>query len=90
MLSNAYFLAKFRFDTAENEPAKNLQDFSRLSIQAAGDRRLAARSEQATLLLRHPARLSRSRWPAQVAYTHWIGSRLSYFGRGFVPIPMRT
>ena len=24
MLSNAYFLAKFRFDTAEKEPAKNL------------------------------------------------------------------
>ena len=27
MLSNAYILAKFRFDTAENEPAKNLQKF---------------------------------------------------------------
>ena len=27
MLSNAYFLAKFRFDTVENEPAKNLQKF---------------------------------------------------------------
>ena len=27
MQSNAYFLAKFRFDTAENEPAKNLQNF---------------------------------------------------------------
>ena len=27
MLSNAYFIAKFRFDTAENEPAKNLQNF---------------------------------------------------------------
>ena len=26
MLSNAYFPAKFRFDTAENEPAKKLQD----------------------------------------------------------------
>ena len=26
MLSNAYFLAKVRFDTAENEPAKNLQN----------------------------------------------------------------
>ena len=26
MLSNAYFLAKFRFDSAENEPAKNLQN----------------------------------------------------------------
>ena len=29
MLSNAYFLAKFRFDTAENEPAKNLQNFTK-------------------------------------------------------------
>ena len=26
MLSNASFLAKFRFDTAENEPAKSLQN----------------------------------------------------------------
>ena len=25
MLSNAHFLAKFRFDTAENEPAQNLK-----------------------------------------------------------------
>ena len=30
MLSNAYFLAKFRFDTAENEPAKNLQNLARI------------------------------------------------------------
>ena len=28
MLSNAYFLAKFRFDTAENEPAKNQQNLN--------------------------------------------------------------
>ena len=28
MLSNAYFLAKFRFITAENEPAKSLQKFA--------------------------------------------------------------
>ena len=28
MLSNAHFLAKFRFDTAENEPSKNLQYFA--------------------------------------------------------------
>ena len=28
MLSNAYFLEKFRFDTAENEPSKNLQKFA--------------------------------------------------------------
>ena len=30
MLSNAYFLAKFRFDTAENEPAENLQNFAKI------------------------------------------------------------
>ena len=29
MLSNSYFLAKFRFDTAENEPAKNLQSLAK-------------------------------------------------------------
>ena len=28
MLSNAYFLVKFRFHTAENEPAKTLQNFA--------------------------------------------------------------
>ena len=31
MLSNAYFLAKFRFDTAENEAAKNLQNFAKFA-----------------------------------------------------------
>ena len=31
MLSNAYFLAKFRFDTPENEPAKNLQNFAKFA-----------------------------------------------------------
>ena len=31
MLSNAYLLAKFRFDTAENEPAKNLQHFAKFA-----------------------------------------------------------
>ena len=30
MLSNAYFLALFRFDTTENEPAKNLQKLCRI------------------------------------------------------------
>ena len=33
MLSNAYFLAKFRFDTAENEPAKKLQNFAKFVSQ---------------------------------------------------------
>ena len=37
MLSNAYFLAKFRFDTAENEPAQKLQiDSPRGSNQRLG------------------------------------------------------
>ena len=33
MLSNAYFLAKFRFDTAENEPAKNLQNCVKICVK---------------------------------------------------------
>ena len=37
MLSNAYFLAKFRFDTAENEPAKNLQNFAKFANFADPD-----------------------------------------------------
>ena len=36
MLSNAYFLAKFRFDTAENEPDKNLQNFANFPNFANG------------------------------------------------------
>ena len=35
MLSNAYFLAKFRFDTAENEPAKNLRARRALAARRA-------------------------------------------------------
>ena len=34
MLSNAYFLANFRFDTAENEPAKNLQNLQNVCKKA--------------------------------------------------------
>ena len=33
MLSNAYFLATFRFDTAENEPAKKLQKFRKINFR---------------------------------------------------------
>ena len=41
MLSNAYFLAKFRFDTAENEPAENLQNFANFpNFAQEGDRGL--------------------------------------------------
>ena len=40
MLSNAYFLAKFRFDTAKNEPAKNLQNLPMLPhLRRRGARR---------------------------------------------------
>ena len=55
MLSNAYFLAKFRFDTAENEPAKNFQKFANfaapnpLTVGEAGAR---TRSSGGTLPIR--------------------------------------
>ena len=42
MLSNAYFLAKFRFDTAENEPAKNLQNFRKMHFSKIRSRLFAS------------------------------------------------
>ena len=41
MLSNAYFLAKFRFDTAENEPTKNLQNFRKMHFRKMHFRKTA-------------------------------------------------
>ena len=41
MLSNAYFLAKFRFDTAENDPAKNCNVLLILKIRLALEREAA-------------------------------------------------
>ena len=46
MLSNAYFLAKFRFDTAENEPAKNLQNFANFADSNSVTAREKSRSVQ--------------------------------------------
>ena len=37
MLSNAYLLANFRFDTPKNEPAKNLQQKLLILRQVMGD-----------------------------------------------------
>ena len=63
MLSNAYFLAKFRFDTAENEPAKILQNLPilltltpklRISAPRCGGRLPFGRSPLAAP--RHPGR----------------------------------
>ena len=43
MLSNAYFVAKFRFDTAENEPAKNLQNFRKMHFSKMRFRKMRFR-----------------------------------------------
>ena len=51
MLSNAYFLAKFRFDTAENEPAKKLQNFAKFA-NFADSNPLTAAARACTLALK--------------------------------------
>ena len=50
MLSNAYFLAKFRFDTAENEPAKNLQIFEKCIFEKCIFRKMHFRKARAAHL----------------------------------------
>ena len=53
-MSNAYFLANFRFDTAENEPAKNLQNFRKMHFSKMHFRKMHFRKMQpAAALLRH-------------------------------------
>ena len=54
MLSNAYFLAKFRFDTAENEPAINLQNLQNLQNFA----KFANFADPNPLTLRQPRQLN--------------------------------
>ena len=51
MLSNAYFVAKFRFDTAENEPAKNLRNFRKMHFSKwlKGPAHRAPRPEDAAM-----------------------------------------
>ena len=79
MLSNAYLLAKFRFDTAENEPAKNLQNFANFpgahgkELNAQGRRR--ARGDGPGPLPRREARRRsgrvRGRWTRRVVANFW-------------------
>ena len=63
MLSNAYFLAKFRFDTAENEPAKNLQkiaqkiaNFANFANRGGSSRGEVRRAPDVALALGSPPR----------------------------------
>ena len=57
MLSNAYFLAKFRFDTAENEPAKNLQNFRKMHFRKMHCCAAVQPSHAVAIFLRKSARM---------------------------------
>ena len=59
MLSNAYFLAKFRFDTAENEPAKNLQNFRKMHFSKMHFQKSHGRTARSGKLHRARSRLYR-------------------------------
>ena len=77
MLSNAYFPAKFRFDTAENEPAKNLQNFRKmhLILRAKGLTRGARRLALLGRVLAHGAQLGVAARGGAVARTRPDGSQ---------------
>ena len=50
MLSNTYLLANFHFDTAENEPAENLQNLPILLSPGTSSRRIFWMTKVATVL----------------------------------------
>ena len=52
MLSNAYFLAQFHFDTAENEPAKMLQNSAKKIAEFANFASFANPNPNLTLTTR--------------------------------------
>ena len=72
MLSNAYFLAKNRFDTAENEPAKNLQYLATFCKPSEHARYLVARVAD----LGFPFAEAPAPWAAAVLGTELVGSLL--------------
>ena len=82
MLSNAYFLAKFRFDTAENEPAKNLQNFANFpNFANPGPRTARPRCSQRALLGAEGA----PNWEEFGAWVHETGELLKHAaGNGYV------
>ena len=78
MLSNAYFLAKFRFDTDENEPAKNLQNFENFAFTPGSRRREAPRRESG-----RRRRLHRARSPCRSRGTRWTIEMLHFLKQIF-------
>ena len=78
MLSNAYFLAKFRFDTSENEPAKNLLKFCQAGEQGA---RAAGPGAEPGLRDPHPAEAEPPLHPQAARGYGWSNSGL---GRSFL------
>ena len=63
MLSNAYFLANFRFDSAENEPAKNLQNLQFCEPCTADGRGSSATASLKSGISFEDTRRSTGRWP---------------------------
>ena len=87
MLSNAYFLAKIRFDTAENEPAKILQNFANFANFAnfPNPNPTSASSWCAPVARRRKAaRSSRLPPPASRPSSKSPGSELSGGGAGYL------
>ena len=80
MLSNAYFVAKIRFDTAENEPAKNLQNFLR---PATG---VAARLQELRVegLREREGQLGPGRAAEPRRKKRWLSVKIGRFGRIWV------
>ena len=67
MLSNTDVLAKFRFDTAENEPTKNLQNFPKKIANFANSRDPKPYPRRRTASRRPPAAGPRTPGPPRSA-----------------------
>ena len=91
MLSNAYFLAKFRFDTAENEPAKNLQNFAKKMLMLIPAPAAAGASAASESVVRpQPLRPPRCFQVQNSQHLEGRSQLRPHLKRGAISIPVKT
>ena len=83
MLSNAYNLAKICFDTAENEPAKNLQNFRTYRPASGQKYRSVGLEQEGALVLLNDRPDARPR-PAGRVERLELGEHAEHLGRAWV------
>ena len=89
MLSNAYVVAKFRFDTAENEPAKNFAKFSKNAFFENAFSKNRPVVSEVTIPLKHYVNVYRNEQLANFLHNRTTRLLFALSGVGLLFFPSR-